>query len=234
MLDWASNTDTMFWDMDLVLYEPCEEFLRTCWKSSYKTALHFLPHLTVKQAITLSRASWEKYYSGYDFLVDEHGGDIHEVLHTWHANLDESFIKAMEINFLEKMQQAAKKHFIITHGSRKWSQRVVNQRAIRDFFPDENIISLEDIFPYKKSVSTIPYEMALEKAGCDPRYTPMTEDSQINLPKAKEMNLMTIAVHQKNNAIKAEGTDYIFETPEILLNHVIAAKKNPTLVCKIV
>lgn len=226
---WAKNTDTVFWDMDLVLYEPCHKFIRTCWKSSYRTAMELIPGLNAKQAIGLAQQSWEKHHSGYDFIFKDYNIDPNEVLHVWHKNLDESFIKPASNEFLEKIQQSAKKHILITHGSRSWSNRVLKQANVKDFFPDKHIISIEDMYPYKKSTHTEPYSMALDIAGCNPENTPMIEDTQFNLQKAKELSLKTAAVYQKPNAIQQAYTDYMLQTPEMFLEQIIEAKNNLTL-----
>jgi FMN phosphatase YigB (HAD superfamily) len=228
---WAADTDTMFWDMDLVLYKPHAKFIRTCWTSSYKTALKFLPHLTAREAILLSQKSWEEHHSAYDFLIKEHNFDQEKVLTVWHDNLDESFMTQADDSFVEKMFLAAKNHVIITHGSKPWTHRVLKQRNLQAPFPDKHIISFEDIFPNKKNVSTLPYTIAIDRTGCIPQHTPMIEDSQINLKKAQDTGLITIAVHQKPGTPQQIYTDYMLQTPEILLDHIIDAKKSRTLAC---
>jgi len=184
----------IIWDLDNTLYRFDQAFINACNHAAAKTICTLIPDLSFDQALDQAEKSYQEHgFSGHSF-VNHYGGNYQDYHFTFHETIDEKILQHNEeMNRL--MADLNLPHAIITNASRHWAHRALNHLGLRDFFPDDHIIPLEDSAFEPKARSRKPFEMACAKLNLKTADVLMVEDTARNLKVAKDMGMTTVLIH---------------------------------------
>ena len=74
------------------------------------------------------------------------------------------------------LRRLALPQVIVTNASRGWAARALSHLGLKDFFPDDMIIPIEDVDFQPKAYSRVPFEAALSRMGVAAESTLMVDD----------------------------------------------------------
>lgn len=211
------------WDMDGVIYRFGEPFWHACRMSAATLAMEYIPGTTLERALEMSKESWDKYHSSYDFLHKDYQLDQETLVQRFHENLNIDFIPPLSNDFFQAMDACKVKHVVLTQGSRPWAHRIMKKTTAEKVFTDNDIITIEDFPTFKKATHVEPFLMACKKAGCTPHEAVMIEDFKKNLVFSKRTGMTTTLVHSDEE--KDEHVDHHFDTPIDFMRYFAAEKQ---------
>jgi pyrimidine 5'-nucleotidase len=183
----------MLWDLDGTLYPETQSIKQTFVTAACDGIRYVvdsgLSDDDVKDLLSESRKEHGDSFSG---LVKD-GFDEATLHKEHHDRLDHTLIERNEELFaaFKDSEEYEIRHAILTHGHKDWATRVLDQIGIREFFADEDIISVEQIGFLKKHKGPEAFEKALERLGVTADQVIMIEDKAANLKHPKEMGMST-------------------------------------------
>lgn len=204
----------IIWDLDNTLYRFNDLFVHACNVAAARTICTLVDNFTYEEALAEAEKSYEEHgYSGHAF-VTRHGVPYHDYHFPFHEAIDEKILDRND-DMLSALADLNLPHVIVTNASRHWAEKSLLHLGMKDFFPDENIIALEDTDFEPKARSVLPFEMARDKLRTDPAGTLVIEDTVRNLRVPKQMGFRTALVHHGKTPDVSE--DFIdLEFPDTL------------------
>lgn len=199
-----NRVEGVIWDLDNTLYRFNEDFIHACNLASARAAIALGVPLRLGDALALAEESYAfNSFSGH-FFIERHGirrADYHAA---FHDQLDEKVLrKSEETRACFATSRLA--HVLVTHASRSWALRTLEHLGLRDYFPDERIVALEDAGYEQKCSSRRPFDLALAQLSLPAEKAVVVEDTLRNLRVPHEMGLATILVHHGRVPVDIPG-----------------------------
>lgn len=207
-----SSIEGILWDLDGTLYRYDRLFIEACNRASARTAIDLGLSLSIDEATEMARKSFEETGSSSFYFCRDHGINYRDFHEPYHANVDISII-AKNAEMVSALESLDLPMVILTNASRIWVKRILAHTGMNHLFEDSRIIALEDVGYQAKASSREGFEKGLAILNRPAGKTLMVEDLPRNLPKAKELGMVTALVH--HGKIPEEHTahiDYSFQT----------------------
>ncbi len=155
--DFAQKLQTIegiVWDLDNTLYRLEDAVKHAFHHAIAHAAIDAGVELSLEEAVRLANQSFADHgYSGRVFVKD-FGIDDVWLHHRFHDHLDETIIgKNAELD--ELFYKTGLRHGLITHGSGKWARKVLTRLGLREWFPEDCILALED-YGFEKKPKALP------------------------------------------------------------------------------
>lgn len=184
----------LIWDLDNTLYR-CGEITEQVFHLAVaKTAIEQGVDLSLEEATSIAEKSWYDHGASYMEFCLSYGFDTKDFCNDFHKEIDEKVLTpCTETPALFASIDA--KHAIVTQAARSWAGRVVAHLGLKDSFPDEKVLCIEDYDFQKKSESTVPFEKALKLLDSVVSETLVIEDALRNLSVPKDMGMGTVYIH---------------------------------------
>lgn len=179
------------WDLDNTLYRFNSLVIHAFDLAFARVAVESGAPLTVEEASALARQSYIEHGFGGRVFMDRYGMDRATLHHRYHGYVDEKVIEGCDETRALFEKSDGLDHILLTHGSRSWADRVLQHIGLRDYFPDDRILALEDYGFRQKNEAPAAFEAALDRLGMDAASTLMVEDTQPNLKIPHGMGMMT-------------------------------------------
>jgi pyrimidine 5'-nucleotidase len=192
--DRLSQARGIIWDLDNTLYRLNDALAQAFHFAVARAALEGGVKMQLEEAAKIAQKSFADFgYSGRVFVRD-HGIDDVWLHHKFHHYINETVIeKSAEL--VDLFAQSDLRHALITHGSGHWARRVLLHLGLKDYFPDDAILALEDYGFQKKSDSPASFIRALDALKLEPEQVLFVEDTAKNLAIAYELGLTTVLLH---------------------------------------
>lgn len=184
----------IIWDLDNTLYR-LDEVLQEAFNLSVaRAAIDAGVPLRLGEAAKLARKSFlENGYSGQVF-IDDYGISQRNLHFEFHGFLDETVIeKSQDTRAL--FVTLALRHVLVTHSARPWAQKVLAHLNLQDWFPEKQILALEDYNFIYKHISGEAFDKAMSIMALASEKVLIVEDTLKNLRIPHEMGLMTCYIH---------------------------------------
>jgi len=152
--------------------------------------------LTPVEARELAQTGFERHGRFFPSF-EQYGLNKREFHHAFYAALDSSVI-----HFSRDLSDAfgrcgLNNHVLLTHSARVWVEAGIRRLGLADYFPDKNILALEDFNFIRKHESQVPFTSGLEILNTSPGDTAVIEDTVRNLEIPHGMGMLTILVNRR-------------------------------------
>lgn len=208
------------WDLDGVLYEYNSAHVDACYEAYGLIAEKLIDGMDRNTAQVLARKSYDQTRAPVRIFMDEYGVDEQTFLKGFTKLLDVSHLKANSV-LHDKIKAVPTTHNILTIADDHWAQRIIAHLGLETIFTPDKLFTAEKCDALHKAESPEPFRIALNAAKVDAASALMIEDSQKNLKHAKELGMTTVWVRPKKGDVRANYTDYVFDTPEEFLDYFI-------------
>lgn len=189
-----AQLEGVIWDLDNTLYRFEGDFEQLCHVAAAKAVIKGGVAMTHEQAMEVCLQSYDLYGHSYRLFLERYEIDRVQVHFDFHTFIDEKLIRR-ELELIALFEKTHLRHALVTHASGEWAARALSQIGLKEFFPDEMIISAEAIDFQRKSESRAPFEKALALLGLPPSHVVVVEDLAENLRIPHEIGLATVLVH---------------------------------------
>ena len=204
----ATQVDTLIFDMDDTLYPQDSGFSE---HRNQEVALKFMVERlgfeSREKAGELRNEYFRKYHSTLKGLTvaDQEGRlskkfDPTELAEYWAENCRFSeFLKPNATLAADLKAIKNARLLLFTNGPRKYGLKCLDALGLRELFPDENVIGVEDVMPHCKPEPEAFFQVL---NGIDPSRAVMFEDSMKNIRTCKSIGMHTVLI---DNAKQVQG-----------------------------
>jgi len=195
---------------------------------SAREAVRDYTQLRLSDAIidTLLEHSRTEFGDSFSWFAAQ--GCDQEALHRiHHENLDPAYLQPQAdlIRAFRRTEKTNINHVILSHGHMVWTKPGLERCGLKSFFPDEKIITAEQINFLKKHEGEGALLLALEQLGLepDPQSSAFVDDKAANLRSPKEnLGWRTYLVGQEPlNTIIPSYVDVRCEGPVEVINTIL-------------
>lgn len=135
--------------------------------------------------------------TGFSFMLAAQrlGLDCNRVYHIIHDRLDFHATSAPVPGLRDAFEKVAAthRHVIVSHGSHRWVKSGMSEIYLREFYSDDDIISIGDVgLDAGKDKSRRLYDMALERLELPPENVAVVEDTDKNLLIPHQMSMTSV------------------------------------------
>lgn len=221
--------DTFIWDLDGCLH-PSRHLYDIFDRATAQAGLDLGLKMSFDEALRINQeaqARGELFPLAY---IRDHGISMADLHRQYHTKLDAQALVEANPALAEAFQSFGGSHALLTHANRDWADRVLRRLGLRDFFPDQRIIALEDSGYILKTEEETPFLLALERLGRGPDGVAMIEDTHRNLIIPHRMGFVTVLVHHKQpKETLPAHVDLQVETPLAFLQGWAQAALKPSV-----
>ena len=216
--------DLVIFDLDDCLISHHSAFYDAFRHAAATEAIRFLPEMNYEEAVRIVVDAYKD--EGFSFTAFSRAPYNLPLPQFFNACFDATYrdgIKPVENEYRLKhdfMQSALgdkdTDFAVLTHGSKKWAERLVELTGLSSVIPTENIFSVEQSDFILKDVGKEPFETVLRATGhenvVDMSKIIMVEDTCRNLKIPKEMGLTTVHITSVKQADQEQekNIDYSF------------------------
>lgn len=221
-----SHIKGLIWDLDNTLYRFDQAFEKACNIAAARTVQQLLPDLSYEQVLAEAEASYAEHgYSGKT-LIEKYGIAYSDYHYLYHDTIDESLIEKNEA-VLMALSEIDFPNVLITHASRGWAEKILKHLSMKNHFPAQKIIALEDVNFESKAYSRAPFIKGLELLNLPPESVLVVEDTAKNLVRPKEMGMTTVLIHHgaEPKAAREAHIDYAYPDTLEFLGTLMLAKQ---------
>jgi len=206
-----SRIEAIIWDLDNTLYRYDELFVTACNHAAARTAIDLGLAMDFEEAVALATESEKLWGNSFKFF-GERGINYRDFHLPYHDSVDLTVIEKNE-EMRRALESLDLPMVILTNASRSWATRVLDHLGYTHLFAPNNIIALEDNNFEAKAYHDTGFLKGLSIVHRAAANTLMVEDLPRNLPKAKELGMVTALVHHgKIPHDHAAHVDYEFAT----------------------
>lgn len=180
----------IIWDLDNTLYRFTDQFRHHCNEVAAKLAMQMGLDMSEEEAFALAEKSESLYGYSIHYFVKDHGFSYRDMHGPYHELVDEAHIELID-GVRDCLVSLDKPQAILTNASRGWAYRALTHAGLRDLFPDDKIIAVEDADFEAKSISDKGFNLAVEALGLSPDKILMVDDLARNLKISYEMGMQT-------------------------------------------
>ena len=182
------------WDLDNTLYRFTDKFYKACTTAAAEAAQEMGINLSYEDTLRLAERSEKEYgYSMHGYVTD-HGLSYASLHFPFHEKIDETVIDKIG-GVKESLASCNLPQVILTNASREWAERVLNYIDVKEQFPDQKIIPMEDVNFEAKSRTTKGFLKACEILSLLPEEVLMVDDLDRNLITANSVGIQTAYIH---------------------------------------
>ena len=214
----ASQIKGAIWDLDGTKYHFMPGFYEACDKATVKAArevwAQHLPHEPIPDDASLQRRATQSYADhklSYMFLVLEHKIPQDALHHNYHRhapmhlvgqtpNLRDSFTKVSHLQ-----------HIIYTHADARWTEEVLERCNLREFYPDERIVTVERVNFARKNEVRDGFDHCARVLGLPLNQLAMIDDTPECLAIPKELGMQTVLITQGRDMPAYDFVDHRVE-----------------------
>ncbi len=184
--------------------------------------------------IELGKKSYEQRGSVWLYFAEEYGFDWCDLHAEFNNNMPIEIVSNAPCPSYKNLIQETKKmgieHVIFTHGNKAWASKALEKLDLTEEFPDEKIFDLTSTGGSFKHQGTHPFQALFKNFTKHvPERALMVEDTLINLTGAKQIGMQTAIIDYSSNfSSRPEHVDYIFTTPQALLERIIDERLGPS------
>lgn len=206
-----SHIEAVIWDLDNTLYRYSDLFVAACNHAAARTAIDLGLAMEFEEAVALATESEKLWGNSFKFF-GERGIDYRDFHLPYHDSVDLGVIDKNE-QMKHALESLDLPMVILTNASRSWATRVLTHLGYTHMFPPEKIIALEDNNFEAKAYHDTGFRKGLSIVQRAAANTLMVEDLPRNLPRAKELGMVTALVHHGKVADDQRAhVDYEFAT----------------------
>ena len=181
----------VIWDLDNTLYRLDEALEKTFNLAIARSAIALGVDMTLEEACEAARQSYIDFGFSGKVFTEKFGVDYEKMHFHFHTYLDETVVeKSLETKKL--FDELNLGHVLITHSAWDWAYRVLGHLELLPYFPEDHILPFEKYNYERKSVSRLPFEMAVERLALPTENLIMVEDLAENLRIPHEMGITTV------------------------------------------
>lgn len=188
-----SHIEAIIWDLDNTLYRYSELFVTACNHAAARTAIDLGLVMDFDEAVAMATECEKLWGNSFKFF-GERGINYRDFHLPYHDSVDLTVIEKNE-EMKRALESLDLPMVILTNASRSWAARVLDHLDYTHLFPSQNIIALEDNNFEAKAYHDTGFRKGLSIVQRTAANTLMVEDLPRNLPKAKELGLVTALVH---------------------------------------
>lgn len=207
-----NNIEGIIWDLDNTLYRFTDNFRRHCNEVAAQLAVQMGLPMSEAEAFDLAEKSESRYGYSIHYFVKDYGCSYRDMHGPFHDLVGVEHIEMIE-GMREKLTALPHPQAILTNASKGWARRALTHAGLKDLFPDDKIIAVEDADFEAKSISDKGFKLAVETLNLCPTKIMMVDDMTRNLKIPHEMGMQTAHVHyDKKNNITEPHVHTQFET----------------------
>jgi len=210
-------------DLDGTLYTPSDALNECQVESAIVAAQNQLPQFEKDEIRNMVMVSREQYRGSLNIFVVEHGAKMPNLRRDQFAgmikNTSNGFfgVDAILKNRLDELHQNVGM-VIGTHGSHAWTEHVLSELDISEFFPTAQHITKGDVDNIGKNVGPQMCDACLDVLGAPETEGPsrrgegyaVVEDTMENLKSFKERGMMTIFIRRESSHLLDDDiADYV-------------------------
>lgn len=177
--------------------------------------------------IELGKKSHEQRGSIWLYFAEEYGFDWRDLHAEFNNNMPIEAVTNAPCPSYKNLIQETKKmgieHVIFTHGSKAWASKALEKLDLTEEFSAERIFDLTTTGGSFKHHGIQPFQALFRNLTKHvPERALMVEDTLINLIGAKQIGMQTAIIDYSSNfSSRPEHVDYIFTTPQALLERIV-------------
>jgi pyrimidine 5'-nucleotidase len=190
----VSRIQGVIWDLDNTLYRFTDEFYRACTVAAAQAAQELGISLSYEDTLRLAERSEQEYgYSMHGYVTD-HGLSYASLHFPFHQKIDETVIDKID-GVKEALKHLKLPQVILTNASRCWAERVLNYTGMKELFPDDRIIPMEDVGFEPKARTARGFLKAKRLLSLDAENVLMVDDLDRNLIIPCDLGMQTAYIH---------------------------------------
>lgn len=209
----------VIFDLDNCLYREPPALGPACNHAIAKVACDMVPGLDYQEALQISEMSQKR--TGYvrTYFTERYNLDPHELHRRFHDMVDHLLLPYCEYTYdaFKKIDRERTALGLLTHGSRGWTERVLERLNLTEFFDPRMIVPVEEVDFVYKHENEKPFFHLLCRAEqhlslkVAPEQAMMVEDVVNNLAVPHRMGMKTVLVHHGEKPEKRPYIDYFCE-----------------------
>ncbi len=184
------QVEGIIWDLDNTLYRFTSAFRHHCNEAAAKLAVQIGLDMSEEEAFALAEKSESLYGYSIHYYVKDYGMSYRDVHGAYHDMIDVVHID-MIAGIRDHLLALDKPQVILTNASRGWAYRALTHAGLKDLFPDDKIIAVEDADFEAKSISAKGFNLAVERLNVPPKNIIMVDDLARNLKIAHDIGMQT-------------------------------------------
>lgn len=202
MLD-IKNIEGIIWDLDNTLYRFTDDFRRHCNEVAAQLAVQMGLPMSETEAFDLAEKSEALFGYSIHYFVKDYGFSYRDMHGPYHDLVGVEHIEMIE-GMRQQLTALEQPQAILTNASKGWARRALTHAGLKDLFPDEKIIAVEDADFEAKSISDKGFNIAVETLNLCPTKIMMVDDLTRNLKIPHEMGMHTAHIHYNAHNDKTE------------------------------
>lgn len=199
----------IIWDLENTLYPYTPAFGPAARHALAQTIEELQLGMSAAEALNFSQPTYPMHTISR--LTALSGRSQHELFLRFHDNLKPDFITSDPM-LAHEIRHCPAKHAIITHSSRRFTERALAHMGLSEAFPPHLRITSEDMGGVGKNDAGAAVLLALQRLGAQPCDAIMVDDRDANLKYPRELGLIGILVGNRGEELDAQYCHHYFPT----------------------
>lgn len=217
-------------DLDNTLYREPPELSRACEEAMARAASELIEGLSYEEALHISQTSNHQTGSVRAHFMEQYNADPAVLHQMYHNMVDHMVLPVCEDTKAAFAKVSGEKVLLglLTHGSRGWTDRVLDHLGLSDCFDPVLRVPVEDVDFHHKHESERPFHEIMARASeysgevIDAADCMMVEDVERNLSVAHRLGLQTVLVTHGADVPKPDHVDHMVSDVTAVIENFLA------------